>query len=103
MPADENVEKSGGTATNAEAASTDINIEVEASLYPLVEEYLKHPVHDFVDLLKKRGCKVQVGPMSLVVEGESSRVFEALRLGYEKAASQSGCVLLIKVGNVCAL
>jgi uncharacterized protein YqgV (UPF0045/DUF77 family) len=103
MPAEENVERSIETAPNAKTVDARMTIEVEASLYPLVEEYLEHPVHDFVDLLKKHGCKVEVGPMSLVVEGRSSQVFEALRLGYEEAARKSGCVLLIKVCNVCAL
>lgn len=101
MPADEQAEDPIQTSTNADTADTDI--EAEVSLYPLVEEYLEHPVQDFIELLKQHGCKVEEGPMSLVVEGGSSKVFEALRLGYEKAARQSGCVLLIKVCNVCAL
>ena len=78
-------------------------LEVDVSLYPLAEEYLQHPVHDFVELLEKHGCEVENGPMSSIVKGESAQVFEALRIGYEQAALKSGCVLIIKVVNVCPL
>lgn len=80
-----------------------MNVEVEVSLYPLAEEYLEHPVHDFVELLEKHGCTVENGPMSSIVKGDSARVFEALRIGYEDAAQKSGCVLIVKACNVCAL
>jgi len=80
-----------------------MKMEAEVSLYPLTEEILEHPVHDFEDVLKKHGCEVEVGPMSLIVKGESAEVFEALRLGYEQAAQKSGCVLIIKACNACPL
>jgi uncharacterized protein YqgV (UPF0045/DUF77 family) len=80
-----------------------MHVELEVSLYPLTEEYLEHPVHDFVELLQKHGCAVDNGPMSSVVKGESAAVFDALRLGYEHAAQKSGCVLIVKACNVCAL
>ena len=80
-----------------------MKVEAEVSLYPLTEETLEHPVHDFSDVLKNHGCEVEVGPMSLIVKGESSQVFEAFRLGYEQAAQKSGCVLIIKACNACPL
>jgi len=80
-----------------------MNVELEVSLYPLTKEYLEHPVHDFVELLEKHGCTVENGPLSSIVKGESSSVFEALRLGYEQAVQKSGCVLIVKACNVCPL
>ena len=80
-----------------------MKVEMEVSLYPLADEYIEHPVHDFVDVLKSHGCEVENGPLSSIVKGESSKVFEALRLGYEKAAQKSGCVLIIKACNICPL
>lgn len=80
-----------------------MKVEMEVSLYPLTEETLDHPVLDFEDVLKSHGCEVDVGPMSLVVKGESADVFEALRLGYEQAAKKSGCVLIVKACNACPL
>lgn len=80
-----------------------MNVEMEVSLYPLTEEVLEHPVHDFVDVLKAHGCEVEICSMCSVVRGESAQVFEALRLGYEQAARKSGCVLIVKACNACPL
>lgn len=80
-----------------------MNVEAEVSLYPLAEEHLVHPVHDFVEVLKQHGCEVEIAPMSSIVKGESSAVFEALRIGYEAAAQKSACLLVIKACNVCPL
>jgi uncharacterized protein YqgV (UPF0045/DUF77 family) len=80
-----------------------MNVETEVSLYPLTEINLEHPVHDFARVLTTHGCTVEVGPMSSIVKGESTLVFEALRIGYEEAAKTSGCLLLVKACNVCPL
>ena len=80
-----------------------MNVELEVSLYPLTEEFLKHPVQDFVDVLEKHGCKLKHSPLSSIVTGDSVNVFEALRIGYEQAAQKSGCVLIVKACNVCPL
>ena len=80
-----------------------MDVEMEVSLYPLAEENLAHPVHDFTNLLQKHGCKVETGPMSSLVQGDSTQVFEALRIAYEHAAEESGCVLIVKACNVCPL
>lgn len=80
-----------------------MEIEVEVSLYPLTEETLEHPVQDFVAVLEKHGCAVEHTPLSSIVRGESAKVFEALRLGYEQSAQKTGCVLIVKACNVCPL
>jgi uncharacterized protein YqgV (UPF0045/DUF77 family) len=80
-----------------------MNVELEVSLYPMTEKHLQHPVGDFVELLEKHGCQVEHTPLSSIVKGESAKVFEALRLGYEQAARKSGCVLLVKACNACPL
>jgi DNA-binding NtrC family response regulator len=78
-------------------------VEADVNLYPLAGEYLQHPVHDFVKLLEKHGCLVENGPTSSIVKGESETVFEALGPDYEEAVLKSGCVLIIKICNVCPL
>jgi uncharacterized protein YqgV (UPF0045/DUF77 family) len=78
-------------------------LEADVSLYPLAEQYLQHPVHDFVETLEENGCSVENGPTSSIVKGESEQLFQALRKGYEQAAVKSGCVLIIKICNVCPL
>ena len=80
-----------------------MNVELEVSLYPLTEEFLEHPVQDFVEVLEQHGCNVSHTPLSSIVTGESRNVFEALRVGYEQASEKSGCVLIVKACNACAL
>jgi uncharacterized protein YqgV (UPF0045/DUF77 family) len=80
-----------------------MNVEVEVSFYPLTGGEAERPVHDFLEVLERHGCTVEVGPMSSIVTGNSSQVFEALRVGYEKAAEKSGCMMLTKACNVCPL
>lgn len=80
-----------------------MKVEMEVSLYPLAEGKLQHPVEDFTELLEQHGCTVEHTSLSSMVKGESTKVFEALRLGYEQAARKSGCVLIVKACNACPL
>lgn len=80
-----------------------MKVELEVSLYPLTKEYLERPVQDFTELLEKHGCAVEHTPLSSIVKGESAKVFEALRLGYEQAVQKSGCALIVKACSVCPL
>jgi len=80
-----------------------MEVEAEASLYPLGQKDFRREAEAFVDVLRKHECNVEVGDMSCLIEGESEPVFAALRAGYEHAASQGGCVLVVKACNVCPL
>lgn len=71
------------------------------SLYPLGEPHLSHPIQAFVKVLEDHACEAETGQMSTIVKGEPANVFEALRSAYEQAASEGGCVLIVKVSNVC--
>ena len=78
-----------------------MEVEAEVSLYPLGEPHLSHPIQAFVDVMKEHECEAEVGQMSTIVKGESHHVFEALRVGYERACEAGGCVLVVKASNVC--
>lgn len=78
-----------------------MKVEAEVSLYPLGENHLSPAIEAFVNVLKDHGCDAQVGQMSTIVKGESANVFEALRVGYERACEEGGCVLIVKASNVC--
>jgi len=80
-----------------------MNMEAEVSLYPLTGARLKHPVHDFAEVLKRHHCEVEIGPMSLIVKGQSQLLFEALRVGYEEANQKGQCLLIVKACDVCPL
>jgi len=78
-----------------------MKVEAEVSLYRLDEPHLSRPIQAFVKVLEDHGCEAEVGQMSTIVKGESANVFEALRVGYERACEEGGCVLIIKASNVC--
>ena len=78
-----------------------MEVAAEVSVYPVGEPHLVHPVQAFVSVLKEHGCEVEVGPMSTIVKGESSDIFEALRVGYERACDKGGFLLTVKACNVC--
>ncbi len=78
-----------------------MEIQAEVSLYPLGESHLSGIIETFVEVVENHGCETEMGPMSTIVKGEASTVFEALRLGYERACESGGCVLTIKASNVC--
>jgi uncharacterized protein YqgV (UPF0045/DUF77 family) len=80
-----------------------MDVEAEVSLYPLGRKELKPGVKAFIDTLTDCGCGVEVGDMSSLVTGDSKQVFGALRRAYDGAASQGGCVLVVKACNVCAV
>ena len=76
-------------------------VEAEVSLYPLGQERLAPLIEAFVRVLRDNRCEVEVRQMSSLVVGNSHNVFDALRSAYEQAASEGGCVLIVKVSNVC--
>jgi len=80
-----------------------MDVEAEVSLYPLGQKELAPGVNAFVEVLRTHGCQVKVGDMSSLVTGESEQVFGALRRAYDGAASQGGCVLIVKACNACAV
>ena len=80
-----------------------MRIEAEVSLYPLGKERLSPFIDSFVGALEEHGCETDVGPMSTLVKGDTDQVFDALKAGYEKAAEQGGCVLIVHASNACPM
>ena len=80
-----------------------MRVEAEVSLYPLGEERLSPFITSFVNVLKDHGCEAEVGQMSTLVKGDTAQVVDALKAGYEKAAGQGGCVLIVHVSNACPM
>jgi uncharacterized protein YqgV (UPF0045/DUF77 family) len=78
-----------------------MKVDAEASLYPLGQKELGAGVKAFIEVLREHGCQAKVGSMSSLITGDSEQVFDALRLGYDRAASDGGCVLIVKACNVC--
>ena len=78
-----------------------MRVEAEVSLYPLGEPHLSHPIQAFVKVFEDQDCEVDVGQMSTLVKGDTDQVFAALKAGYEAAAAEGGCVLIVHACNAC--
>ena len=78
-----------------------MKVQAEISLYPLRQNELTKPIRQFVELLESNKLKVQLGPMSTLVTGESRAVFESLQKSFEKLAQRYEVVMTAKISNAC--
>ena len=78
-----------------------MKVQAEVSLYPLHQNKLTKPIRQFIELLEKNKLKVELGPMSTLVTGESQVVFKNLQKAFEKLAEEYEVVMNAKVSNAC--
>ena len=78
-----------------------MKIQAEISLYPLHCSDLTEPIRQFIDLLETDKLKVEIGPMSTLVTGDSQVVFENLKKAFERLAEEYKVVMTAKISNAC--
>ena len=78
-----------------------MSVSAQISLYPLRQQELSPGIDALCLALEREGLDVQVGPMSTLVAGESSRLFAALREGFEDAAAGGPVAMVVTVSNAC--
>jgi len=78
-----------------------MKIQAEISLYPLRQSELAKPIRQFIELLENNKLKVEPGPMSTLVTGDSQVVFENLQKAFEQVAQEYEVVMTAKVSNAC--
>ena len=78
-----------------------MKVQAEISLYPLRQNELAKPIRQFIELLENNKLKVEPGPMSTLVTGDSQVVFESLRQAFEQLAKKYEVVMTAKVSNAC--
>ena len=78
-----------------------MKVQAEISLYPLRQNELTKPIQQFIQALENNKLKVKLGPMSTLVTGEESIVFENLRKAFEKIAQKYEIVMTAKISNAC--
>jgi uncharacterized protein YqgV (UPF0045/DUF77 family) len=59
------------------------------------------PIDLFLERLRQTGLRVELGPMSSHVSGESRHLFRALGEAFEAVARDSDVVLTVTVSNAC--
>jgi uncharacterized protein YqgV (UPF0045/DUF77 family) len=78
-----------------------MKVQAEVSLYPLRQNELTKPIRQFIQALESNNLKVELGPMSTLVTGDSQVVFESLRKAFEQLAQRYEIVLTAKISNAC--
>jgi len=78
-----------------------MKVQAEISLYPLREDELTKPIQQFVQVLESNKLKVELGPMSSLVTGDSRVVFESLQKAFERIAEKYQVVVSTKISNAC--
>jgi len=78
-----------------------MKVQAEISLYPLHCSDLTEPIRQFVELLEDNKLKVEVGPMSTLVTGDSHVVFENLKEALGRLAEEYKVVMTVKISNAC--
>jgi len=78
-----------------------MKVQAEISLYPLRQNELTKPIQQFVQVLENNKLKVELGPMSSLIAGDSQVVFESLREAFELLAKEYELVMTAKISNAC--
>ena len=78
-----------------------MKVQAEISLYPLRQNELTKPIQQFIQALESNKLKVEIGPMSSLVTGESQVVFEQLQKAFERLAQKYEIVMTAKISNAC--
>ena len=78
-----------------------MKVQAEISLYPLRCSDLTEPIRQFIELLETDKLKVETGPISTLVTGDSQVVFENLKKAFERLAEKYKVVMTAKISNTC--
>ena len=76
-------------------------VSAQISVYPLRQERLGPTVETVRLALEHEGLDPEVGPISTFVVGEASRMFAALREGFERAGARGSVAMVLTVSNAC--
>jgi len=80
-----------------------MRVSAQISLYPLRQQKLGPAIDLIRQALEREGLEADVGPMSTLVTGETSRVFPALREGFERAARRGAIAMVVTLSNACPM
>ena len=78
-----------------------MKIQAEVSLYPLRTSNLSKPIEEFWKALKHSDLRIESGPMSTSIKGDSDTVFAALRSAFTSVIDEYEVVMSVKMSNAC--
>lgn len=75
--------------------------QAEVSVYPLRTATLTERIDQFLGHVHQTKLRVQLGPMSTRIKGDSTDIFRALHEGFDAVAAHGDVVLSITISNAC--
>jgi len=67
----------------------------------LRQNELTKPIQQFIQALENNKLKVELGPMSTLITGDSQVLFRNLREAFEQLAEEYEIVMTAKISNAC--
>lgn len=78
-----------------------VDISAQISVYPLRQDQFSPAIRDVQDTLTAAGLQLTPGPMSTLVSGDASTVFDVLKASFGRAAATGHVVMTVTVSNAC--
>ncbi len=78
-----------------------VGASAQIAVYPLRQERLSPGIDAVRRALADRALRVETGPMSTMVVGQSDAIFSALATAFAQAAALGPVVMTITVSNAC--
>jgi uncharacterized protein YqgV (UPF0045/DUF77 family) len=73
----------------------------QISVYPLRQQHLGPAIEAVCLAFENEALAPEVGPMSTLASGDAERIFAALRVAFESAASTGDGAMVITLANAC--
>jgi uncharacterized protein YqgV (UPF0045/DUF77 family) len=80
-----------------------MDVSAQISLYPLRQDRLSPAIREMQAVLAAGALIVTSGPMSTLVTGEASALFDALKTSFLRAAATGHVVMTVTVSNACPI
>lgn len=78
-----------------------MGVSAQVSVYPLGQGDLAPAIQAAWKAFRAHGLSYQPGPMSTLLEGDTEKVFAALRDAFQAATTQGATVMVVTVSNAC--
>lgn len=78
-----------------------MKITAEISYYPLHSEFDQKIMHFLEQLARQEQVKVEIGPMSTVLQGEYEQVMQLINVQMAETLAKENAVFNLKISNSC--
>ena len=80
-----------------------VRISAQVSLYSLRQAVLGPAIDNALAIFRQHELEVEPGPMSTLISGEETTVFQALQRAFEQFAQRGEVVMVVTFSNACPI